>query len=277
MSRNKARNKPRKNKTYVGEQAKEALCSLDEDSPVIQAFRSFSFELDDKHDRYERIVKLNRDITIESKRIIFLLHSTQVDFEAKKIAILEEADSRLKSLCQNNFKAIALELRSHDPYLYHRAFTSGLQEFIEALCFYQFTKNECFDNWKIINGNFQYTDDTEASYSLLFSQCDFVLGIADFTGELMRKCINNLGIGNISECFKICNFVKSINTGFLGLIHAGNKEISRKVYTLRQSLNKMELVCYNIQIRGSEIPKHMLLNVLDSHDIENNEDEGFCM
>jgi predicted translin family RNA/ssDNA-binding protein len=30
--------------------------------------------VDERHDRHERIVKISRDITIESKRIIFVLH-----------------------------------------------------------------------------------------------------------------------------------------------------------------------------------------------------------
>lgn len=47
----------------------------DSDNPVIQSFYKYSIELDDKHDRYERVVKLSRDITIESKRLIFLLHT----------------------------------------------------------------------------------------------------------------------------------------------------------------------------------------------------------
>lgn len=34
----------------------------------------FQQELDTKHDKYERLVKISRDITIESKRTIFLLH-----------------------------------------------------------------------------------------------------------------------------------------------------------------------------------------------------------
>lgn len=42
-------------------------------------FKEYTRTLDEKHDRYERIVKLGRDITIESKRIIFLLHSTNAD------------------------------------------------------------------------------------------------------------------------------------------------------------------------------------------------------
>lgn len=37
----------------------------------------------------------------------------------------------------------------------------------------------------------------------------------------------------------------------------------------------MELVCYNIQIRGSEIPKHMLANVLETNDLNTEEDEGY--
>lgn len=52
---------------------------LDENNPILKMFRDFSTVLDAKHDRHERIVKLNRDITIESKRIIFLLHNSATD------------------------------------------------------------------------------------------------------------------------------------------------------------------------------------------------------
>lgn len=51
---------------------------IDETNPIIANFKAISIELDDKHDRYERIVKLSRDITIESKRIIFLLHTVDL-------------------------------------------------------------------------------------------------------------------------------------------------------------------------------------------------------
>jgi predicted translin family RNA/ssDNA-binding protein len=35
---------------------------------------AFQLELDARHDKYERLVKLSRDLTVESKRTIFLLH-----------------------------------------------------------------------------------------------------------------------------------------------------------------------------------------------------------
>lgn len=42
-------------------------------------FMDYGKQLDERHDRYERIVKLGRDVTIESKRIIFLLHNVNTD------------------------------------------------------------------------------------------------------------------------------------------------------------------------------------------------------
>lgn len=41
---------------------------------TLAMFESFREILDEKNDRYERLVKLSRDLTIQSKRIIFLLH-----------------------------------------------------------------------------------------------------------------------------------------------------------------------------------------------------------
>lgn len=47
---------------------------VDPDSPVAQAFLQYKTQLDTKHDKHEALVKISRDVTIESKRIIFHLH-----------------------------------------------------------------------------------------------------------------------------------------------------------------------------------------------------------
>jgi len=41
---------------------------------ISSAFRLLQTELDERHDKYERLVKLSRDITVASKRIIFSVH-----------------------------------------------------------------------------------------------------------------------------------------------------------------------------------------------------------
>lgn len=45
------------------------------ESPILQDFRLYAAELTARHDRHERIVRLSRDVTTESKRVIFFLHS----------------------------------------------------------------------------------------------------------------------------------------------------------------------------------------------------------
>jgi Translin family len=54
---------------------KSEVSEADSNNPVIAKFQIYQTELDQKHDRHERLVKASRDITIESKRIIFLLHN----------------------------------------------------------------------------------------------------------------------------------------------------------------------------------------------------------
>ena len=69
-SKNKKRDEPRQHKNVIKPSADFQFT----DSTIQSAFDLWQAELDSRHDKLERIVKLSRDITIESKRAIFLLH-----------------------------------------------------------------------------------------------------------------------------------------------------------------------------------------------------------
>ena len=92
---------------------------------------------------------------------------------------------------------------------------------------------------------------------------EYMLGIGDLTGELMRVAIHSVGSGDLSKPFKLCNFLRNIYDSFL-LFGKVSRELNRKLFTLKQSLQKVEAACYTLQVRGSEIPKHMLAEVLNS-------------
>jgi len=183
-------------------------------------------------------------------------------------------------------------------------FVVGLQEYVEALTFHHYLTSNSLPSWSKIQVDLTYTDKEvtsegegtstatgeestvvtcssgspheEGSFKTHISPVDYVLGVADLTGELMRKCINNLGSGNIEGCYHTCTFVRDIYSGFLSFSCTGFKDISRKLVTLRQSLSKMENACYTIHVRGSEIPKHMLADVFSgTQDDYLEEDEGF--
>lgn len=262
------------NKTINIDDVNKNETDINESSLVIQQFRAYAAELDEKHDRYERIVKISRDVTIESKRIIFLLHRISKTTEE---SVLSETKLKLSNVEQTLFKAIACELDGQDMYQYLRAYRAGLEEYIEAVTFYQYLHSGEMQDWTKIEKTLVFaTPDkstsaeiTESTHSVskplhvLVTPHEHILGIADLTGELMRKCINNVTTGDIASCYQTCSFVRNIYKGFLQCTSNSHKEMNRKLNTLRQSLHKMENVCYTITVRGSEIPKHLLADVID--------------
>ncbi|XP_053984862.1 translin-associated protein X [Hylaeus anthracinus] len=261
-------------KINIGDKGKEIVESINENNLVVQQFRGYATELDDKHDRFERIVKISRDITIESKRIIFLLHT--IDKQSKQESVLQEAKTRLQNVAQNLFSCIALELENQDPYQYLKAYRAGLEEYIEAITFYQYMHGGDIEHWTELEKILTYTNSEKSEYKTLrtlVTPYEYILGIADLTGELMRKCINDLATGDIGSCYQTCSFVRNMYKGFLGSTSISNKEMNRKLCTLKQSIHKMENVCYTIKVRGSEIPKHILVDVATEEYAES--DEGY--
>lgn len=243
---------------------------------MIPLFQTFQLEIDSRHDKHERIVKLSRDITIESKRTIFLLHR---DASGNNEAILEQTYSKLKELIGKKFRPLAEELQREDPYQFLRAYTNGIQEFVEAISFYFYIKDNRLVSLQEIQQmlDFHIKDDEEIDQELpktfqefdpnrlcvFVRPVDFLLGVADLTGELMRLAIKSISDGDIDTSFKICNFLRVIYNSFLSF---GNlcRETTSKMYTMKQSLEKVETACYMMTVRGSEVPKHALVDVISS-------------
>ncbi|EDV49009.1 translin-associated protein X [Drosophila erecta] len=257
---------------------------LDEENPIVQQFRIYSNELTMKHDRHERIVKLSRDITIESKRIIFLLHSIDSRKQNKE-KVLEEARQRLTKLIEVNFRAVALELRDQDVYQFRSSYSPGLQEFIEAYTYMEYLCHEdaegengtkSVSDWQAIQAVMQYVeesskpkeeptegedvqaiaqDESPKKFQFFVDPTEYILGLSDLTGELMRRCINSLGSGDTDTCLETCKTLQHFYTGYISLNCQRARELWRKITTMRQSLLKAENVCYNVKVRGGEAAK----------------------
>lgn len=187
--------------------------------------------------------------------------------------VCTEAKSRLQALCSTNFAAIAKELHKQDPYQFLRAYTAGLQEFIEAYTFCEYVNSQNISHWTAIQDQLKYklvnSDETdsvateeesdepqqEIEIRCPLPPMEFVLGVGDLTGEVMRKCINSLGSGDVDSCFEHCRFLQELYKGFISVSNARSRDFSQKVSTLRQSLLKSENVCYNVKVRGGEAAK----------------------
>eukprot|EP00069_Balaena_mysticetus_P005061 bmy_17778T0 len=198
--------------------------------------------------------------------------------------ILTESEIKLDGVRQKILQ-VAQELSGEDMHQFHRAITtviflvgfSGLQEYVEAVSFQHFIKTRSLISMDEINkqlifstednGKENKTPSSDAqdkqcgTWRLKITPVDYLLGVADLTGELMRMCINSVGNGDIDTPFEVSQFLRQVYDGFSFIGNTGPYEVSKKLYTLKQSLAKVENACYALKVRGSEIPKHMLADV----------------
>ena len=274
--------------------------------PYIDMFQEYRKELDEKHDRHERIVKLSRDCTIHSKRIIYTLHRVSGSDASERGKILSEAEDKLRADVLPRLKSIALEMKGLDPQLHHYAYAPGVEEFIEALTYLEYLKTcRLISPEEIVRDYLTFEVEpapstkqdgkgTESDVSNIpeaaevekkdsekeeamaeqttepvetiqfpLDPLDFVLGVADLTGELMRLGINSIGCGEHDRPFDLLPFMRALYCGFHS-IGSRSKNMSKKMGILRASLAKVENVCYTLKIRGSEVPKQMLADMFNT-------------
>jgi len=332
------------------------------DCPVQNMFGHISRELDMRHDKRERIVKISRDITIESKRIIFALHRIKTDED--KASVLAEAARRFTELRSGLWLQLATELLGEEGEQFLRAYSAGLQEWVEALSFYHFLATGTVVNYDQVKGELEWkvgkwssspvrpgiahwemrekvkseenemdksereegrgsekegeeekvpendvgktekaigavtisqseadeeslapqevkrTEMEEAAVaekkewlkeedesellqvSIALPQSEFIMGLADLTGELMRNAINSLATGNTEVCFSLLALLQTFAEAFDKLERKeAPRDLGGKVRVLKQSMRKVEQACYSIQVRGSEIPKNHLVDI----------------
>lgn len=232
---------------------------IDENSPIVKSFRKHQQELDSRHDKHERLVKCSRDVTIASKRIIFLLQ--RVSGADNREQILKEADEKFLEV-KELLKTIASELEGEDPFLFARAYSPGLQEYIEALSFCHFLKNKTLVSYEQVKATLEFSK--EGGKVLNLNPFDYILGIADLTGELMRLCINSAANGDKNTPFEVCRFLREVHDAFLSFGNV-SRDVTSKLRTLKASMNKVEVACYTLKVRGSEIPQFALAEALDSN------------
>lgn len=244
---------------------------VDTNSAFSKMFDEFREELDEKHDRNERIVKLSRDVTIESKRVIFTLHRSIGVDEKQKKAIFDEAEEKLQLIRTEKFRQIAAEIKSVEIYQFLKSITGGYQEYIEAVSFLHYLKCGGLLTQSVAENDFVFSSPESEDLTLCLPATEFLLGIADLTGELMRLCITSTSKGDLTTPFEVSQFLRKIYTGFLLIGNQGPREMGRKLNVLKSSLEKGERACYTLRVRGSEIPSHMLADVFSEPD----RDEGF--
>ncbi|KAI9743605.1 MAG: hypothetical protein M1818_002921 [Claussenomyces sp. TS43310] len=232
-------------------------------SPFLPIFEVFREELDQHHDRRERIIKASRDITALSKKAVRDLT------RAIPTKIATEVQERYSSI-QHLLVTISPDLQGINAWRYQRQISPGLQEFVEAVSFEHYLRTQylisCWEASQLLPKGIALTGD------------DYVLGIFDLVGEIMRFSITGMATtgslprsnyGTDNEERSVLTDLRSLRSKFEALdivSHYGGglgKDIEKKMEVMRTCVEKVETAMYGMIVRGRERPKGWSPDVAD--------------
>eukprot|EP00252_Welwitschia_mirabilis_P008663 TRINITY_DN2066_c0_g1_i2.p1 TRINITY_DN2066_c0_g1~~TRINITY_DN2066_c0_g1_i2.p1 ORF type:complete len:289 (-),score=52.12 TRINITY_DN2066_c0_g1_i2:55-921(-) len=249
---------PRINPTNTRSHARRSLncvaraASSHMENPLKQDFEVYRDCLNELNDKRERLVKCSRDVTQNSKKVIFQIHRISSN---DKEAVLEQAEKGLLRVTDQYLSPIVKELQDNenDIWKLRRAYSPGIQEYVEAATTLEFCKTGRLLTLEEINSRLISLGDP--SYvPFKINVIDYVLGVGDLTGELMRLAISRVAEGEINMANTISSFVRDLysNLCLIAPILDDSFEMNKKMDTMLQSLVKIENACYNVHVRGSE-------------------------
>ncbi|CAN1137434.1 Translin-associated protein X [Linum perenne] len=227
-----------------------AAVGVSSESAFKDPFSKYAEYLNNLNEKRERIVKASRDITMNSKKVIFQVHRMSKN---NRDEVLEKAQSDLAGVTQQYVAKLVKELQGSDFWKLRRAYSPGIQEYVEAATFCNFCRNGTLLNLDEMNATLLPLSDP-ALEPLQINVLDYLLGLADLTGELMRMAIGRISDGELEYAEKICRFVREIYRELtLTVPHMDDShDMKQKMDTMLQSVIKIENACFSVHVRGSE-------------------------
>ncbi|KAK9777419.1 putative Translin-associated protein X [Seiridium cardinale] len=240
-------------------------------------FEGFRNELDKHHDRREKIVKVSRDVTALSKKIIFSLQRVRKLNQPIPANITKENEERLVEI-KSMLSSIVDDVSGIRRYRYNLI---CLEEFVEAVSFAHYLEHQ-----RLISP--QATQETLGDVNIPFTPVDYIYGIFDLTGEMMRFATTVTALtgaiptgvaavksdsdaANDNEDTKMhddhdatsSNDVAPRNilgdlqdvSSMLQLIQLSDKNYRKKKDVMIEQVRKVERVGYGVTVRGNERPK----------------------
>ncbi|EOY01592.1 Translin-associated protein X isoform 3 [Theobroma cacao] len=183
-------------------------------SSIKDAFSTYADYLNALNEKRERVVKASRDVTMNSKKVIFQVHRISKN---NREEVLEKAEKDLAAVRDLHIFRLVKELQGTDFWKLRRAYSPGV-----------------------------------AFFSLYFNVEEKLL--ADLTGELMRLAIGRISDGEVEFAERICRFVRDIYRELTLVVPLldDSSDMETKMVTMLQSVVKIENACFSVRVRGSE-------------------------
>ncbi|CAK1354931.1 unnamed protein product [Cercospora beticola] len=238
-------------------------------SPFMPMFEGFRAELDEHHDRRERIIKASRDITAASKKIIFTLQRVRTLNEPLPQNVVKGSEPYRQTI-DAQFAAVSKDLQGLNRDRYARQITGGCQEWMEAASFEHYLTTGSLITYEESTARLREMDKGEPGVALSIE--DYLLGIFDMTGELMRFAITTMAMNGAMPTIAASNASGQTSRSMLNDMralrsaletlnaHGGplGKDLDKKMEVMQTSVEKVERALYGLVVRGAERPKGWL-------------------
>ncbi|KAK3320178.1 Translin family-domain-containing protein [Cercophora scortea] len=253
-------------------------------TPLFEHLRD---ELDEHHDRRDRIGKASRDITALSKKIIFSLQRVRKIDDELPQEIQADIDLRLAEIAKL-LASIAPEVQNINRLRYARSLVC-LEELVEALTFAHYVKTQTLIDHdelsRIVEDlarqgaaseDVAMPDASEDAAqkpsqaaelpTVSITDDDYLYGVFDLTGEMMRfattasALTGKMASGDSAAADDaprtIVEDMHDLGSFFEMLpLRSGNRVAwEKKLEVMRQSVHKVEKLGYDRVVRGSERP-----------------------
>lgn len=184
-------------------------------------FNNIREAIGDSDLRREELIKKSRDIIRLSKEAIYSVHRDE----------LSASEALIKKL-KKEFEEINKLVKKSPELLYSGSFKVAVQEYVEALCFFNVIKNKKLLSSKEFDVNPEY----------------YLLGLCDLTGELVRKATNYTIKDKYEQALFLRDFVESLYNQFMAM-DLRNGELRKKFDGMRYDLKRIEDLALDIKFK----------------------------
>lgn len=187
------------------------------------------------------------------------MRSLKSDIPAK---IASETQDRA-AVMQKQFESIAPDLVGLNAWRYQRQISGGIQEYMEAVSFEHYLRHQTLITLEEASNSLPHTIELTGD--------DYVLGIFDLVGELMRFAITTMATtgtlpgskdaGDPTGGRDVLMDLRELRTKFQGLDTTScggtglGKDVEKKMEVMKTCVEKVETAVYGMIIRGRERPK----------------------
>jgi predicted translin family RNA/ssDNA-binding protein len=178
------------------------------------------------------------------------------------------------------FAAVSHDLQGLNAYRYARNISGGCQEYIEAASFEHYLTQARILPYDEAVTQVKGLDPDGPGVDLSLE--DYILGIYDMTGELMKFAITTMATNGalptisqpepgtslqrnvLTDMRNLRSALESLEPGFGPFA----KDVERKMDVMKASVEKVEKALYGLTVRGAERPKGWMPDVSEARQLE---------